>query len=192
MAQKIDEIGNKYGKLAVISSAKNPGNYKTTTSFWRCLCLCGKEKIIRSDHLRSGKSQSCGHCSRPVIVERNGSSKHYLFQTWGNMMSRCYNKNLERYKDYGELGIKVFETWHAPKVFISWIEENLGQRPEGHSLDRINVYGNYEPGNLRWASSEEQINNRRLVLLSEEEYELVMRSRYGELDSRDEAVCVGM
>jgi hypothetical protein len=88
--------------------------------------------------------------------------------------------------------VNVYEDWHNPAHFYHWIEQNLGPRPEGHSLDRINVYGNYEPGNLRWSDSKEQANNRRLVLLSGEEYELIMEFRRGELGSTAEAVCVGM
>lgn len=173
---EIDETGNKYGKLLVIKRVKNKDR-NHSGAWWLCYCACGKEKAIRADVLRSGAAGSCGHCSRPSIIERNGFSKHQLFQTWNSMMSRCYNKNIPSYKNYGGRGIKVYEEWHSPISFYKWIEDNLGPRPENYSLDRINVYGNYEPGNLRWADSQEQVNNRRLVLLSEEEHELVMQFR---------------
>lgn len=106
-------------------------------------------------------------------------------------MSRCYNQNNPAFPSYGGRGIKVHTSWqNNPVSFYEWIEQNLGPRPEGYSLDRINVYGNYEPGNLKWSNDEEQTNNRRLVLLSEDEYCLVMRFRRGELDSEHEALCV--
>lgn len=192
MGRRLDESGKMYGRLKVLSPAKNPGKYKTTSTFWLCKCACGKEKVIRTDHLRNGRAKSCGHCSRPYILERNGCSKHPLFNTWNSMMFRCYNENSERYKDYGGRGIEVYKKWQKdPNSFFQWIEENLGPRQEGHSLDRINVYGNYEPGNLKWSNAEEQMRNRRLVLLSEEEYELIMHFRNKGQHSEDEALCVG-
>jgi len=187
----IDETGKRYGRYTVLKRS-NPGNRISRAVHWLCLCECGKEKVVRADILRRGEASSCGQCNRPVIVSRWGFSDHYLYHTWSNMIKRCYNHNDPAFPNYGERGIEVFQEWHQPANFFQWIDDNLGSRPEGHSLDRINVYGNYEPGNLRWSDSEEQVNNRRLVLLSEEEYELVMRFRHGELVSYDEAICVGM
>lgn len=184
----IDETGNKYGKYIVIE--KSP--VAKGAAHWICLCECGKKKAVRGDALRKGEATSCGQCNRPSLVEKSGFSFHYLYDTWSNMVSRCYNTNSPAFPDYGGRGIKVYSKWQSsPESFYKWIELNLGARPKGYSLDRINVYGNYEPGNLRWASSEEQVNNRRTVLLSEEEYELVMGFRHGELDSEYEELCTG-
>ena len=173
----INETGNKYGKWSVLDRTPAPND--DGQAYWRCICTCGKQKIVSGKALRTGESTSCGSCSLPVFVtDAIGYSKHYLYSTWSNMMRRCYDSKNSCFSYYGDLGIKVHEEWHtSPDSFFQWIEENLGQRPEGYSLDRIDVYGNYEPGNLRWSDATEQVNNRRLILLSEEEYNLIMQLR---------------
>ncbi len=179
--QTINEIGNVYGKLEVLGRAKNQSG--TRSAYWLCYCDCGKEKVINGKSLRSGESKSCGHCSRPSLVLRSGFSSHYLYHTWSSIVARCYNENNPDYCSYGKLGIKLYEDWHVPENFFRWMDTNLGPRPEGCSLDRINVYGGYEPGNLRWADSLTQVNNRRLVLLSEEEYGFIMERRKNTIES---------
>jgi Staphylococcus phage HNH endonuclease len=77
------------------------------------------------------------------------------------MMARCYNQNNPRFEHYGGRGITVCEQWHDLYAFADWIEQNLGSCPEGHSLDRINNDGDYEPGNVRWATTDMQNQNRR-------------------------------
>jgi hypothetical protein len=77
------------------------------------------------------------------------------------MMARCYNPQHRWYQRYGGRGIKVWEPWHDAAVFTADIERELGQRPEGKTLDRIDNDGNYEPGNLRWATRSQQMRNRR-------------------------------
>ncbi len=171
----VDETGNRYGKYEVIERASNVSNSRAAR--WLCRCDCGKEKSVRGQHLRNGEASSCGQCHRPSLVLKSGFSDHYLYHTWSNMTARCYNENNPAFSCYGELGIDVYEEWHDPGIFFRWIDNHLGQRPEGYSLDRIDVYGNYEPGNLRWANDLTQVNNRRLVLLSEEEHQLIMRFR---------------
>jgi hypothetical protein len=76
-------------------------------------------------------------------------------------MGRCYDTSAVQYKDWGGRGIKVAPEWHDIKVFVEWIEENLGPCPEGCSLDRIDNDGDYEPGNVRWATRSQQSLNRR-------------------------------
>jgi hypothetical protein len=82
---------------------------------------------------------------------------HPLYATWVNMRQRCNNPVNNRYRFYGERGITVCDRWANFNLFI----EDMGERPEGYSLDRIDTYGNYEPSNCRWASLETQIENRR-------------------------------
>ena len=78
------------------------------------------------------------------------------------MRKRCTNPKAHNYQYYGGRGISVYEPWrHDAGAFITWIEENIGPRPEGMSIDRIDNDGDYEPGNLRWATHSQQVRNRR-------------------------------
>ena len=92
----------------------------------------------------------------------DGRSHHYLYYTWRGMLGRCYSSNHASYKYYGARGIKVCERWHDPLKFYEDIERLLGPRPLGHTLDRKDNNGDYDPDNVRWATSVEQrLNDRR-------------------------------
>jgi hypothetical protein len=93
----------------------------------------------------------------------NGLRSHPLYGSWRMMMQRCHNSKNKSYKNYGGRGIGVCSEWHDVAVYIAWIEERLGPRPEGQSLDRINNDGNYEPGNVHWATALQQEQNKRAV-----------------------------
>ena len=96
-----------------------------------------------------------------MLLRREGIKKHYLYATWASMMQRCYNKNHPFYEHYGGRGIIVCDEWHDSVTFIKYCEEVLGPKPDGHTHDRIDNDGNYEPVNSRWASVSEQMKNRR-------------------------------
>jgi hypothetical protein len=98
------------------------------------------------------------------------NAKHYLYPTWSNMYGRCHNPRRHDFERYGGRGISVYKEWRRKgrgcpgfNSFLSWILTNLGERPEGMTLDRIDNDKDYEPGNLRWATSSEQVRNRRPV-----------------------------
>jgi hypothetical protein len=102
------------------------------------------------------------HLARIAKLNRvHGLSKHPLYDSWWQMMNRCYNEKAKSYKNYGGRGITVCPEWHDVRNYVAWIEANLGSRPEGLTLDRVNNDGNYEPGNMRWATYSEQNLNRR-------------------------------
>jgi len=93
---------------------------------------------------------------------QHGLSYHPLYQVWKGIKARCLNPNNRAYRHYGDRGITIASEWlHNPQAFIEWVEEHLGPRPLETSLDRIDNDGDYEPGNLRWATRSQQVRNRR-------------------------------
>jgi hypothetical protein len=122
--------------------------------------------------LRNGDSQSCGcwkaERTRTIVSETrwkdsHGRSKDPLYRLWGRIRKRCENPQTHNYRWYGGRGIKVCEEWQQDAgAFIAYIEQVLGPRPSPqHSIDRIDNDGDYEPGNLRWATQTEQVHNSR-------------------------------
>jgi hypothetical protein len=96
-----------------------------------------------------------------TLEGRGKISEHPLYATWSNMKRRCYDPGNAQYPNYGGRGIEVYEPWHDSRTFIAWIDKNLGPRPKGCTLDRKNNDGDYEPGNVQWASGSRQNRNRR-------------------------------
>jgi hypothetical protein len=133
---------------------------------WRCVCECGNEIWTESGHLTSGDTQSCG-CLVTDTHRTHGMSKTDVYQIWNHMLARCLNERDPAYSKYGGAGVEVQDSWRDFENFYS----DVGPRPsKSHSLDRWpNNDGNYESGNVRWATQKEQQNNRRnnvLITLS--------------------------
>lgn len=144
-----DLTGKVFGKLTVIEYAFS----KYRKAYWNCRCECGNKRVISAGNLNSGHSSSCG-CSR--AKHRMINSPEYL--SWRSMKSRCLNKNHTFYKHYGGKGITIFHRWIDDfKAFY----EDMGPRPKGTSLDRINGSKGYNPENCRWASRSLQSHNRK-------------------------------
>lgn len=106
---------------------------------------------------------------RARVAEANhrrgdGICRHPLYNCWNNMIRRCENPKDDAYPSYGGRGIKVCERWHDSRLFVQDIESEIGPRPVGRTLDRIDNDGDYEPGNVRWATPLEQVANRRTVI----------------------------
>lgn len=136
-------------------------------SLWLCECKCGNWRVVREDLLTRGLSNSCGCLAKEISSKRqlkhgkcinNKHNGNSTYVSWKGMKQRCHNKKSEHYHLYGALGVKVCDRWmHSFENFL----EDMGERPEGMTLDRINPYGNYEPGNCRWADVITQNNNQR-------------------------------
>lgn len=107
---------------------------------------------------------SCGCLHRERLLAAHvthGMSGHELYQTWASIMDRCENPATWEFCYYGGRGIRVCERWHDVRHFVADVEEEIGVRPSGMTLDRVRNNGHYEPGNVRWATWPEQIQNRR-------------------------------
>ena len=156
--RKIDLSKRRYGKLTVLQEAPNDKPYG---SKWLCLCDCGNEITAFSNNLRRGNTQSCG-CLATELKTRHGLWGSKVYKAWDNMRSRCRNPNATGYENWGGRGIKIFEEWVDDfDKFFEYVSllPNFGN--DGYTLDRINNDGNYEPGNLRWATLSEQNKNKR-------------------------------
>lgn len=162
-------IGQRFGRWTVISDV--PRNDSLSNACWNVRCECGATGFIKGIALRNGESSACMSCGHAD----HGMTNTKVWRAWAGMRSRCRDP---KRKDYCGRGISVCERWEAFENFLA----DMGEPPTSkHSLDRVDVNGNYEPGNCRWATITQQIRNRRCTVTTEQiALEILGRFEHGE------------
>lgn len=158
MPQLISLTGNRYGRLLVVEHA-GPRTLPSgrVKHYWLCRCECGTEKEIVGDSLKRGLTRSCGCLHREIASPERQMSNHPEYRSYRSMLSRCCIPSAAGYEYYGGRGIEVCERWK--ESFWNFLED-MGERPEGMTLDRLDADGNYEPGNCQWACKRTQARNQ--------------------------------
>lgn len=160
-------LGLRFGRLKIVARTGTPvrGADGRRTAVW-CRCDCGNEKITFLTYLTKGHNRSCGCiptyrvCGPAHPSYKHGHSHSRTMNSFESMRARCCHKHHRAWKDYGGRGIRICKRWTGKRGFLNFLAD-MGKRPEGKSLDRIRVNGNYTPANCKWSTRSQQSTNQR-------------------------------
>lgn len=162
LTEKNDLTNQRFGRLVALNVAfKSKRHYLV----WNCRCDCGKDHLVVAGNLKSGQVRSCGCLQKDTVramrTTHGDSQKGTAYRVWQKMKERCKNPKAKGYADYGGRGIRVCDEWAAPDGYAAFIA-HIGPRPSlGHTLERKQSDGNYEPGNVEWVPRADQNRNKR-------------------------------
>lgn len=159
--------GRVFGRLTVVKRGPDRVFSGLKRVFWTCRCDCGNSTDVSGTSLRSGRTTSCGCYLRDIVGARNrrhGLCRTSIYNIWVGIKARCLNPKVACYPRYGGAGVTICDRWRDS--FDAFLED-MGNRPAGMTIDRIDNSRGYEPGNCRWATpAEQRRNNRRIVLVN--------------------------
>jgi hypothetical protein len=155
MGRLVDLTGVRFGRLTVVGRCESN---KSRHISWDCVCDCGSGVTVFGDNLNRGHTKSCG-CLRVDTSRTHGMYGTRTYRTWNMMKQRCTNPGNTSYKSYGGRGIKICDKWLTS---FEDFHKDMGDRPEGMSLDRVDNNGGYCKENCKWSTPKEQASNRRM------------------------------
>ncbi len=182
MPRGMDLAGRNFSRWRVLELCKMREH--DVARFWLCRCECGVERLVNQNNLLSGASRSCGCLQKEIVGDLRRShnkSSHRLYSIWQHMKARCYKPHHRDYRWYGARGIKVCKPWFRFDGFLADMEKAYSA---GMTIERIDVNGNYEPANCRWATRAEQAQNTRRVI--------ILDTPWGHITMRQAALKVGI